>query len=77
MLGQVSEDALAEMTDGFSGAECVGICREACLLAMCEDPAAASMVTWEHFSTAVAKATKNITPEMVEFYDAFSKKHGH
>ncbi|ELR19280.1 ATPase, AAA domain containing protein [Acanthamoeba castellanii str. Neff] len=63
---------LAELTEGYSGAEIAGVCREACMCAMREDPTA-QVVKQTHFVAAIANTSPRITPEMVAFYDQFRR----
>lgn len=67
----VDLDGLAELTDGFSGAELVSVCQEAGLLAMNED-ADIEYISQKHFETALKGIRKTITPEMVKFYEEFA-----
>lgn len=66
---------LAELSDGFSGAETVAVCQNAALIAM-EESLDAAVVRRSHFLAAIAKTTKRITPEMIKFYSDFQKKSG-
>ncbi|KAI8865534.1 AAA-domain-containing protein [Ramicandelaber brevisporus] len=66
---------LAQMTDGFSGAEIVSVCQEAAMAALEED-ISAQAVCKRHFIKAIANTPKRITPDMVAFYDRFRKQSG-
>ncbi|KAJ1820067.1 AAA+-type ATPase [Coemansia sp. RSA 2675] len=69
----VSADALAKLTDGFSGAEVVSLCQEAAIEAMTEDPDA-QCVEPRHFERSLAGFKRRITPEMLQFYADFRAK---
>ena len=66
---------LAQLSDGFSGAETVAVCQNAALLAM-EESLDAAVVRQSHFLAAISNTTKRITPEMIAFYSNFQKKSG-
>jgi len=61
-LKNVDLDKLADRTEGYSGADIEGICREAAMIALREDINSA-VVTGEHFE----KALRNIKPSIPEF----------
>lgn len=67
-----------DVSHGFSGAEIVAICRDAALLALEEtdDLMADSepSLQMRHLLKAVDAMKKQITPEMLEFYDSFRRK---
>ncbi|KAL6450076.1 AFG2 ATPase family gene 2 protein [Candida maltosa Xu316] len=65
----------AELTDGCSGAEVTLLCQEAGLAAIMENKDASS-VTKKHFDHALKGISKGITPEMLQYYETFSKKSG-
>ncbi|KAJ3405316.1 spermatogenesis associated protein 5 [Chytridiales sp. JEL 0842] len=71
----VQIDELAEMTQGYSGAEVVAVCQEAAMNAMEED-LNAEHVSRRHFEKAVSGITPRITPEMLQFYDDFKQRSG-
>jgi len=68
---------LAEMTEGYTGADIEAVCIEAALNAARED-INAKLVRREHFTKALEKVGPSLTPEMVEEYrkvaDELSKK---
>jgi SpoVK/Ycf46/Vps4 family AAA+-type ATPase len=67
---------LADLTEGFSGAEIVSICRESALLAIEEsdqNPDIAPMIGMRHVQKSISGTKKQITPSMLEFYDSFGK----
>lgn len=66
---------LARLTDGFSGAETVAVCQNAAMLAL-EESLDAQFVEVRHFREAIAKTTRRITPEMIEFYKQFQQRSG-
>lgn len=66
---------LAELTDGCSGAEVTLLCQEAGLAAIMENKEATT-VTNKHFKHALKGISRGITPEMLEYYEKFSKKSG-
>ncbi|KAJ3393634.1 spermatogenesis associated protein 5 [Entophlyctis sp. JEL0112] len=67
--------ALAELTDGYSGAEVVSVCQEAAMFAMEENPDAEA-VSQKHFIEAISRVTPRITADMIEFYNHFRHKSG-
>ncbi|KAJ1821319.1 AAA+-type ATPase [Coemansia sp. RSA 2599] len=69
----VDVGALAELTDGFSGAEMVALCQESAIAAMAED-ADATCVYMRHFEGCLRGFKKRITPEMLRFYADFQKR---
>ena len=71
-LKDIAQDAL---TGGFSGAEVVGLCREACMLAIEEgvvvdttEESPGLKVRQRHLVKAAKNTTKQITEEMLAFY---------
>lgn len=66
---------LAELTDGCSGAEVTLLCQEAGLAAIMENKEATT-VTNKHFEHALKGISRGITPEILEYYEKFSKKSG-
>lgn len=66
---------LAELTDGCSGAEVTLLCQEAGLAAIMENKEATT-ITNKHFEHALKGISRGITPEMLEYYEKFSKKSG-
>ncbi|PVU88385.1 hypothetical protein BB561_005889 [Smittium simulii] len=71
---QVTPETLAQMTDGFSGAEVVNFCQEAAIAAM-EDNIDASFVELEHFKKVRLGMKPRISQEMIKFYDDFRNKN--
>mmetsp|Transcript_11438 Transcript_11438/g.17387 ORF Transcript_11438/g.17387 Transcript_11438/m.17387 type:complete len:143 (-) Transcript_11438:160-588(-) len=77
-INALSEDVV---TGGFSGAELVAICREAALSAIegagdgPPDPAEGPLrVRMAHLRAAAAGMKRQITPEMLRFYESFRGK---
>ena len=75
-LDALSQDGLS---GGFSGAELVGVCRDAALLALEEDEAMESMtsnpvIQMKHMVKALKSMEKQISPEMIDFYMRFQGK---
>lgn len=67
----VDLDTLAELTDGFSGAEIVSVCQEAGLLAMNED-IEISCIHQRHFLAAISGIHRTITVEMLNYFERFA-----
>jgi SpoVK/Ycf46/Vps4 family AAA+-type ATPase len=66
---------LAELTEGFSGAEVVAVCQNAASAAMMES-LDATTVDMKHFLDSISKTVPRITPEMIEFYQRFRDRSG-
>ena len=64
---------LAELTEGYSGAETVYICQEAGYEAMRENTMA-EYISRRHFMNAIRQVSPRITDEMIRFYREFQKK---
>ncbi|VEU20539.1 DEKNAAC101478 [Brettanomyces naardenensis] len=67
-------ERLVELTEGFSGSECVLLCQEAGLNAIMEDNKC-EKVAEGNFMAALKDISKNITEEMLEYYRLFAKKY--
>ncbi|QPG77369.1 hypothetical protein FOA43_004782 [Brettanomyces nanus] len=65
---------LVALTKGFSGSECVLLCQEAGLNAIMENKECQN-VSESNFMAAMKDISKNITPEMLDYYRAFSDKY--
>lgn len=63
--GEFPYDALVQKTVGFSGAEIVGACSEAAMLAI---EAGALYLRPEHLFAAIAAVKPQITETMLQFY---------
>ena len=70
-----SVDKLAEMTERFSGAEISMCCMEAGVLQLAVD-IESQEVKLEMFIKAISSVKRNITLEMIEFYEGFNDKSG-
>ena len=66
-------DSIAASSDGFSGAECVGAVREAKIAAI---DAERKCLTMEDLSFAISNTTKQITSDMIDFYEGFEGRKG-
>ena len=71
----VSIDELAEMTEGYVGADIEAICREAGMIALREN-IDAKEVKMEHFLQAMQQVHPSVDEEMMEYYKEMSKKIG-
>ena len=71
LLGDFDYDILVNLTAGFSGAEIVGACAEAAMLAI---EAKEEHLRFEHISSAVKCVKPQITQEMLEFYRSCTDK---
>ncbi|KAG7816966.1 hypothetical protein KL928_004430 [Ogataea angusta] len=67
-------EKLSDLTEGFSGSETVLLCQEAGLAAVMENNDC-QQVEERHFMTALNDISKNITPEMLEYYREFGEKY--
>jgi transitional endoplasmic reticulum ATPase len=66
---------LAKRTNGYSGADIEGICREAAMIALRED-IKASKVKKEHFEKALERIKPSISEEDVKVYEEYETKKG-
>lgn len=68
-------DTLANISEGFSGAEIVSICREASLFAIeeCDKDASVAdpIVTMDNIIRSLKGTKRQISPEMLNFYEKF------
>lgn len=80
----IEVDALVGATEGYSGAEIVGIAREAAVRAVqdfrqahsgsgCPSDLSGLAVRQRHFEAAIAAMPRQITPAMLRFYASFLK----
>lgn len=65
LSGEFDFTELVRLTSGFSGAEIVGACSEAAMLAI---EAQSQYLTCQHLLTAIASVKPQITPTMLQFY---------
>lgn len=66
-------DEFAKATEGCSGAEIVQFCQEAGMRAMYEN-LEIEYICHRHFVEALDTIKRNITPEMLEFYENYNKE---
>ncbi|KAG1682390.1 Spermatogenesis-associated protein 5 [Nymphon striatum] len=71
----VLASALAEKTDGYSGAEIVALIQEACLLAM-ENDINVEVVQLQFFNQVLQTFKPRIKPELIKYYEDYqNSKH--
>jgi len=75
LADDVDLDELADLTDGYVGADIEGICREAGMIALRED-INAKVVKREHFMKAMKEIHPSIDEEMMDYYKEIEKKLG-
>jgi AAA family ATPase len=65
---------LARLTDGYSGAEIVGICHTACdeVIEKCEKTGLELQIHMEDFLNAIKLVKKQITPELIQGYERWA-----
>jgi len=63
---------LAEMTDGYSGADIEGLCREAAMTAV-RDDWKAKPVTMKHFEAALEEIRPSMSPRDIERFAAIAE----
>jgi len=68
LADDVDLEKLAEMTEGYTGADIEAVCREAALNALREDPRA-EKVHMRHFKKALEIISPSISSEDAELYD--------
>ena len=71
----VSMNLLAEKTDGFSGADIEGVCREAAMLSLREDMKSTE-VNKGHFVKALGAARASITEDIMKYYEKITQDLG-
>jgi transitional endoplasmic reticulum ATPase len=69
----VDLERLAELTEGYSGADLEALCREAAMEALREDLNAIT-VHMRHFEKALKKVRPSITPDMIKFYESWLER---
>jgi transitional endoplasmic reticulum ATPase len=72
-LEGVDLEKLADELDGFVGADIEGLCREAAMIALREDPKAKKVLP-EHFEKARKTARPSVTEETKGFFEAFEER---
>ncbi|XP_006881186.1 PREDICTED: spermatogenesis-associated protein 5-like [Elephantulus edwardii] len=72
---EVDLDELILLTDTYSGAEIIAVCREAALLAL-EENIQAKCVMKKHFSQALRSVTPRIPEALRQFYEDYQEKSG-
>ncbi|MHA1287037.1 MAG: CDC48 family AAA ATPase, partial [Candidatus Thorarchaeota archaeon] len=68
----VNFDALAEMTDGYSGADIEGLCREAAMTAV-RDDWKVKPVSMNHFELALEETRPSLSPKDMERFAAIAE----
>ncbi len=69
----VDLEELADITEGYVGADIEAICREAVMLALREDPNA-EKVEMRHFLEAMKKIKPSVNETMLSFYERFQER---
>jgi transitional endoplasmic reticulum ATPase len=73
LASDVDLEKLAELTEGYSGADLEALVREAALVALREN-LNASVVESRHFITALNIIKPSLTPQMIKFYEEWFNK---
>jgi AAA family ATPase len=70
----VNISKLADLTDGYSGAELVGVCKAAgdIVLQKCEETGEELQIHMEDFLNAIKEVKRQITPELVWGYERWA-----
>lgn len=71
----IDEDALSELTDGYSGAEIVQLCENVRYAVLREriETQEKRLVGQDHFNDALARLEKSVTKKMLQFYEAWGQ----
>ncbi len=69
----VDLNELAEVTEGYVGADIEAICREAVMLALRENPNA-EKIEMRHFYEAIKKIKPSVNEAMLSFYERFEER---
>ena len=74
LADDVDISELARLTEGYSGAELVGVCQSACdeVLEKCERMGDELQVHMDDFVNAVRTVKKQITPQLIEGYERWA-----
>ena len=73
LADDVDLEELAELTEGYVGADIEAVCREAVMLALREN-INAEKVEMRHFYEAIKKIKPSINEAMLRFYEKFEEK---
>ncbi len=73
LADDVDIDVLAELTEGYVGADIEAICREAVMLALRED-LNVEKIEMRHFEEALKKIRPSVSESMLSFYERFEEK---
>ncbi|MFH1224495.1 MAG: CDC48 family AAA ATPase [Candidatus Diapherotrites archaeon] len=73
---EISLDALAKKTDGYSGADLEGVVREAALISLEENKMKALPLNKKHFDEAMQKILPTLSKGANDAYEEFRKQHG-
>jgi len=71
---EISLEEMADITEGYSGADLEGIIKEAALMALQESNLKATVVKKKHIEAALAKLVPSISKETKEAYAEFRKQ---
>ena len=71
----VNLEELADITEGYSGADIEALCKEAGMLALREN-IDAKIVEKRHFEEAMKSVRASLTPDMVKYYQRISEELG-
>jgi len=69
----VDIESIARLTDGYSGAEMIGLCKAAGLAAMDED-VNAPQLCMRHFQRALENYKPRTSPDSIRFYENYGRK---
>jgi transitional endoplasmic reticulum ATPase len=72
-LKNVSIESFAKRTEGYSGADIEGVCREAGIMALRED-INAKLVTTRHFNIALELIKPSLDEATIKYYDEIGKE---
>ncbi|MDW7970070.1 MAG: AAA family ATPase, partial [Sulfolobales archaeon] len=73
LASDVNLEKLAELTEGYSGADIEALVREAALIALRQD-INASLVTLNHFMDAFQNIQPSLAKQMIKFYEEWVSK---
>ncbi|MEM0492625.1 MAG: CDC48 family AAA ATPase [Candidatus Thermoplasmatota archaeon] len=75
LASNVSLEDLAEITEGYSGADLEGLCREAAMIAIRKD-INAKHVEKKHFEEALKVVRASLTPDIIKIYEQMGSELG-